>query len=258
MGQSYKTLLLETDQAGVGILTINRPDKLNALNEQVLSELEQVFAEIAEDDSVRGVIITGAGEKAFVAGADIKELSELDQPGGEEVSGRGQSIFQKIEDLNKPVIAAVNGFALGGGAELAMACHMRFASKNAVLGLPEVTLGLIPGYGGTQRLPQIVGRAKATELILTGNHIKAEEALRLGLLNGVGDSALELAKEVMTTILKRGPVAVTKALQAIRVSGTSSGFKKEANLFGDLCATDDFKEGTAAFLEKRKPDFSGK
>ena len=259
MNPIFETLLLEVDEAGIALLTINRPDKLNALNKQVFDELDEAVQLIQKSSDVKAVIITGSGEKAFVAGADIKELSVLDESGAREVSLRGQQVFQSIEDLNIPVVAVVNGFALGGGAELAMACHMRIATQNAMMGLPEVSLGLIPGYGGTQRLTAIVGKAKATELILTGNFVKADEALRLGLVNAVAEeSGLEDAMALIGKILKQGPLAVGTALQAIRVAGDSDGFEKEANLFGDLFATDDFKEGTGAFLEKRKPSFSGK
>lgn len=259
MNPTFETLLLEIDEAGIALLTINRPDKLNALNKQVFDDLDACIAHIESNDAVKAVIITGAGEKAFVAGADIKELNVLDAEAARQVSIRGQKVFQRIEDLNIPAIAVVNGFALGGGAELALACHMRIASSNAMMGLPEVSLALIPGYGGTQRLTMIVGKAKATELILTGNFVKADEALRLGLVNSVSEeSALEDAKSLVGKILKQGPLAIGAALKAIRIAGSPDGFEKEADLFADLFSTDDFKEGTGAFLEKRKPDFSGK
>ncbi|MEX0722595.1 MAG: enoyl-CoA hydratase-related protein [Gracilimonas sp.] len=259
MDQSYETLLLEVDESGICTLTINRPDKLNALNNQVLEELDAAVDAIKENYKVRAVVITGAGEKAFVAGADIKELSSLDPVTGEKVSKKGQDIFQKIEDLTIPVIAAVNGYALGGGCELAMACHLRIASKNAALGLPEVSLGLIPGYGGTQRLTQLVGRAKALEYIMTGRQVKAEEAFEAGLLNQVTEhSAVDEAKLMFSKIMKQGPVAIKNALLAVKEAGSNNGYESEARLFGELCGTADFKEGTSAFLEKRKPNFSGK
>ncbi|MEX2476838.1 MAG: enoyl-CoA hydratase-related protein [Gracilimonas sp.] len=259
MDQSYETLLLEVDESGICTLTINRPDKLNALNNQVLEELDAAVDAIKENYKVRAVVITGAGEKAFVAGADIKELSSLDPVTGEKVSKKGQNIFRKIEDLTIPVIAAVNGYALGGGCELAMACHLRIASTNAALGLPEVSLGLIPGYGGTQRLTQLVGRAKALEYIMTGRQVKAEEAFEVGLVNQVTEhSAVDEAKSMLSKIMKQGPVAIKNALLAVKQAGSNNGYESEARLFGELCGTADFKEGTGAFLEKRKPNFSGK
>lgn len=259
MNQSFETLLLETDDSGICVLTINRPDKLNALNQQVLDELDKAITSIKTDSSIKGLIITGSGDKAFVAGADIKELSSLNPETGEKISAKGQAIFQQIEDLTIPVIAAVNGYALGGGCELAMACHIRIASQNAVMGLPEVSLGLIPGYGGTQRLTQLVGKAKALELIMTGRFAKAEEALEIRLVNKIADnSVLEEAESMLQSILKQGPVAIKNAIIAINNSGSENGFESEAKLFGDLCGTADFKEGTEAFLEKRKPEFSGK
>ncbi|MTI88301.1 MAG: enoyl-CoA hydratase [Balneolaceae bacterium] len=259
MNQSYDTLLAKVDEAGICTLTINRPDKLNALNQKVLNDLQNAVQDIAEHEEVDGLIITGTGDKAFVAGADIKELSELDTETGREVSEKGQSIFQHIEELDIPVIAAVNGYALGGGCELAMACHIRIASKNAVMGLPEVSLGLIPGYGGTQRLTALVGRAKALELIMTGRFVKADEALQAGLVNKIAeDSVMDEAYEMMSSILKQGPLAIRNAIRAVEAAGSKNGYNEEASLFGDLCGSDDFKEGTTAFLEKRKPDFSGK
>lgn len=259
MSQSYETLLLEVDENGICTLTINRPDKMNALNNQVLQDLDKAVDSIKADKSVKALVITGAGEKAFVAGADIKELSETKKENGAEFARRGQIIFQKIEDLTIPVIAAVNGYALGGGCELAMACHIRIASQNAVMGLPEVSLGVIPGYGGTQRLSALIGKAKALELILTGRFVKAKEAERLGLVNKIAEeSALDETQFMILTILKQGPVAVQKAIQAVKNAGSDNGYIQEAELFGELCGTSDFKEGTAAFLEKRKPAFSGK
>jgi enoyl-CoA hydratase len=259
MDQSYETLLLEVDDNGIATLTINRPDKLNALNKLVLDELDQAVDAVKENYKIRALVITGAGEKAFVAGADIKELSALDPTSGEKLSKRGQEIFQKVEDLTIPVVAAVNGYALGGGCELAMACHIRIASEKAVLGLPEVSLGLIPGYGGTQRLTKIVGKAKALEFIMTGKQVQAEEARSAGLVNQVTEhSALDEAKSLLNKILKQGPIAIKNAILAVNEAGSEEDFNTEANLFGELCGTTDFKEGTSAFLEKRKPNFSGK
>lgn len=254
-----ETVLLETDDNGISILTINRPDKLNALNKQVLDDLGDALNFIEKADHIRLTIITGAGEKAFVAGADIKELSALDKQSGEKTSSVGQNLFNRIEQFSKPVIALINGYALGGGAELAMACHIRTGTKNAVFALPEVSLGLIPGYGGTQRLPQLVGKGKAMEMILTGKKIKAEEAHTFGLLNAIYDpeNALEKTKEIASQILKNSPLAIAAAISAINAGFKSNGLAKEATLFGRLCETEDFKEGTSAFLEKRKANFTG-
>lgn len=259
MSKTYQTLILEIDELGICLLTINRPDKMNALNNLVFEELDVAISHIKNNSNLKGLIITGAGEKAFVAGADIKELNTLKDKDAVKLSLRGQRVFQDIENLTIPVIAAVNGFALGGGCELAMACHIRIASENALLGLPEVSLGLIPGYGGTQRLPKLVGTAKALELTLTGRFVNATEAKELGLVNEVAEeTALESAKKMMKTILKHGPLALKNAILAIKESGDKAGYENEANLFGDLYNTADFKEGTSAFLEKRKPAFSGK
>jgi enoyl-CoA hydratase len=255
---SFKTLEYNIDDHDVATVTINRPDKLNALNEEVLDELAEVFKQLSVDPNVKGVILTGAGDKAFVAGADIKELQNLDEQLGRMSSQKGQQIFQSVEDMRKPVIAAVNGYALGGGAELAMACHLRIASPKAVFGLPEVGLGLIPGYGGTQRLPHIVGRGRALEMILTGKKIKADEALKIGLVSAVDENPSDKARELLITILGNGPLAVQNAIKAVYQSDNKQGFQVEADLFGSLCATEDAKEGTAAFLEKREADFKGK
>ena len=256
----FETLLLEVDSDRIATLTINRPDKLNALNAQVLDELKKVFDEINEDDRIGAVIVTGAGDKAFVAGADIKELNKLNSAEGEKLAAKGQAIFSQIENCSKPVIAIVNGYALGGGAELAMACHLRIATENAVFGLPEVSLGLIPGYGGTQRLPHLVGKSKAMELILTGRQIKAHEAEEEGLVNDVvpSEESHEAAKKIAGKMLKNGPVALSKAIAAVNAAYRNKGFSKEAELFGELCDTEDFKEGTTAFLEKRKAEFKGR
>ncbi len=259
MDQSYNTLLVETDEQGIAVVTVDRPDKLNALNDELLNELAEVFKQITIDESIKGCILTGSGEKAFVAGADIKELRGLNEHHGRMKSQKGQQIFQSIEDTRKPIIALIDGYALGGGAELAMACHLRIATRKAVFGLPEIGLGLIPGYGGTQRLPRIVGQAKALELILTGKRLSAEQAKQLGLVNTVvpEQSGMEEAQTLMKEILKNGPLAIKEAMRAVYHSGEKSGYQIEAELFGKLCNTDDAKEGTSAFLEKRKPEFKG-
>ncbi len=258
MSQNYHTLLYEVDEDNIATVTVNRPDKLNALNDEVLNELSEVVKEIENDENARAVIITGAGEKAFVAGADIKEINALDEQSGREFSKKGQQVFQAIEDLRKPVIAAVNGYALGGGCELGMACHIRIAGGDAKFGLPEVGLGLIPGYGGTQRLTHLTGRANALEMILSGKQIDAKKALKIGLVNRVNPNPLLEANNMLKTILGKGPVAIQKAIEAIYNVGTEQGFNKEAKLFGELCGTGDANEGTSAFLEKRKPEFKGK
>jgi enoyl-CoA hydratase len=259
MSTTYETLILETDESGICTLTINRPDQLNALNDTVFVELSSALDEIEGSDEVKGLIITGSGEKAFVAGADIKEFANFSPERATELSTRGQKVFQRIEDLTIPVIAAVNGYALGGGCELAMACHIRIASPNALMGLPEVSLGLIPGYGGTQRLPELVGKAKALELVMSGRFAKADEALQIGLVNSIAEeSVLDESKKMMSAMLKQGPLAIKNAILAMKEAGQESGYESEAKLFGELFGTADFKEGTTAFLEKRKPDFSGK
>lgn len=258
MSDTYQTITLSVDNTGIANLEINRPKKLNALNDQVLDEINEALDELEKNNDMKALLLTGAGEKAFVAGADISELAELDGAGGKAASEKGQLTFDRIEKLNIPVIAAVDGYALGGGAELAMSAHIRIASPKAVIGLPEVSLGLIPGYGGTQRLSALVGKAKAFEMILSGQPVKADDALSIGLVNKVTDDAADAARSMFSAILKNGPVAVSRAIQAIRAAGTPEGFEVEASLFGNLCETDDFKEGTSAFIEKRKPNFSGK
>lgn len=252
--------LKTTLEEGILTITVNRPDKLNALNRHVFAELDKAMDWVYSDSNIKGVIITGEGSKAFVAGADISEFTELTNESAKEMSANGQRIFFKIEDCKKPVIAAVNGFALGGGCELAMACHFRLASDNAKFGQPEVNLGLIPGYGGTQRLSLLVGKSKAMELTMTGAMISAEEAKSLGLVNYVttSDELMKKTKEILSLILTKSPVAVGHAIEAInRFDHTRGGFEKEVELFESSFASDDCKEGTAAFLEKRKPSFKG-
>lgn len=242
-------------------ITINRPEKLNALNKDVFNDLDQAMDEVYSNSDIKAVIITGSGSKAFVAGADIAEFTQLNDTSAKEMSAKGQRIFFKIEDCKKPVIAAVNGFALGGGCELAMACHFRLASENAKFGQPEVNLGLIPGYGGTQRLSLLIGKSKAMELVMTGEMISANDALHLGLVNYVTspEELLPKTKQILATILIKSPVAVGYAIEAVnRFDHTRAGFDHEVELFKASFASDDCKEGTAAFLEKRKPNFNAK
>lgn len=259
---AFDTLLLDKGDDGVAVVTINRPDKLNALNSSVLDDLETCFSELEKDETVRGVLLTGAGEKSFVAGADIAQFRDLDPPGAVSFARRGQGVFDRIERFPKPVVAVINGFALGGGCELALACHLRVASSTARLGQPEVGLGLIPGYGGTQRLPRIVGRGIATEMILTGGHVDAERARAVGLVNRVFEpgTLLAEAREFLGTIIRQAPVAVALSLEAIRDSDLpqSEGMAHEAALFGQAFATEDVREGVEAFLERRKPSFKGR
>ena len=256
----YKTLITNLEN-GIFTITINRPDKMNALNKDVMSDVNAAMDEVYKNAEIKSVIITGSGEKAFVAGADISEFSGLSQQEGMTLAKRGQDIFFKIENCQKPVIAAVNGFALGGGCELAMACHMRIASENAKFGQPEVNLGLIPGYGGTQRLPMLIGKGKAMEFLLTGNMIDAANALQLGLVNYVvpQDQLLHKANEILTIINSKAPVAIAKCINAANHAGTGiKGYEQEIFGFSECFITEDVKEGTAAFLEKRKPNFKGR
>ena len=256
----YNTLLTNLEN-NIFTITINRPDKMNALNQEVMNELNTVMDEVYNNSEIKSVIITGAGNKAFVAGADISEFSDLSQQQGMALAKKGQDIFFKIENSPKPVIAAVNGFALGGGCELAMACHMRIASGNAKFGQPEVNLGLIPGYGGTQRLTMLIGKGKAMEFLLTGNMIDAANALQSGLVNYVvpQDQLLQKAKEILTTINAKAPIAVAKCINAANHAFTGiKGYEQEIFGFSECFITEDVKEGTAAFLEKRKPNFKGK
>ena len=259
---AYENLLYET-RDGLAFLTINRPKVLNALNRQTMEELNDAVGAAIADESVRVAILTGAGEKAFVAGADINELAGQTPVSGRDYGLFGQSVLSRIENAPKPFIAAVNGFALGGGCELAMACHIRIASEKAKLGQPEVKLGLIPGYGGTQRLARLVGEGRAMQLNLTGDQISAEEALRIGLVNEVvppGD-LLQEAEAIAQRIAANAPLAVRFAMEAIHhgLQGTlDEGLFLEATLFSLCATTEDMKEGTRAFLEKRKPQFKGK
>jgi enoyl-CoA hydratase len=248
---------------GVLIVTIDRPKVLNALNAQTVAEIESVFDAARDDDVVKAVIVTGGGEKAFVAGADIAELALMNPISGKETSSRGQEVLSKIERFPKPVIAAINGFALGGGCELALACHIRIASEKAQIGLPEVTLGIIPGYGGTQRLARLVGKGKALEIICTADRVTAAEAEKIGLVNRVvpADQLMTVAEEMARKIASRGLVAVRFAIEAV-MNGSDMPFEEgqflESTLFGLLCATEDMKEGMTAFLEKRAANFKGK
>ncbi len=247
---------------GVALLTVNRPQKLNAMNYETMAELDRAFSHFEGDDAVRAVIVTGEGDKAFIAGADIKELARETATTGHRTALRGQSIFRRIETLGKPVIAAINGFCLGGGLELALSCHVRVAAEGAKLGLPEVTLGAIPGYGGTQRLSRLVGRGLASEMILTGDPIDAAEALRIGLVNRVVPMAslLETADTIARRMVRNAPLALRHALLAIDQgleADLEKGLLLEATLFGILCGTEDLKEGMTAFLEKRKAAFRG-
>ena len=248
---------------GLLIVTIDRPKVLNALNAETVEEIYETFARARDDESVKAVIVTGAGEKAFVAGADITELAKETPNSGKTTSERGQLVLSFIERFPKPVIAAVNGFALGGGCELALACHIRIASEKAQIGLPEVTLGIIPGYGGTQRMARLLGKGKALELICTGDRIPAAEAERIGLVNKVvpPDQLMTAAEEMARKIMSRGPLAIRAAIEAV-VRGSEMPFEEgqflEATLFGLLCASEDTKEGLSAFLEKRQANFKGR
>ncbi|MEN8186809.1 MAG: enoyl-CoA hydratase-related protein [Bacteroidota bacterium] len=256
---SYQNIILDKE-AKIAYITINRPKKLNALNKETIAELHNAFAEADSDESIRVIILTGSGEKAFVAGADISEFADFDISQGAELARKGQeSLFDFVENLSTPVIAAVNGFALGGGLELAMASHFRVASDNAKMGLPEVSLGVIPGYGGTQRLPQLVGKGKAMEMIMTAGMIGAEEAKNLGLVNHVTsiDELIPLCEKIAGKIARNSGTAVSAAINAINANFKHgiNGFNTEIEYFGNCFGTEDFEEGTSAFLEKRKPDF---
>lgn len=255
----YKTLLTSLEN-GIFIVTINRPDKMNALNKDVMKDLDIVMNEIDNNPEIKAVILIGAGQKAFVAGADISEFVGLNDDEGKALAKKGQGIFFRIENCIKPIIAAVNGFALGGGCELAMACHFRVASDNAKFGQPEVNLGLIPGYGGTQRLVQLIGKGRALELLMTGNMIDASIALEYGLVNHVvpQDDLLPKAKMILEQIIAKAPLAISKCItSANAVFSNENGYEVELKSFSECFSTNDMKEGTSAFLEKRKPQFKG-
>lgn len=259
---SFEFLSFEPDADGLVLITINRPAKRNALNQSVISELGEAFRTAREDAAVRAVILTGAGEKAFVAGADIGELASLDAVEAERASRRGQQVFRSLETLRKPSIAAINGYALGGGLELAMCCSIRIASANALLGQPEVSLGIVPGYGATQRLPRLVGRGRALELLLSGESISAAEAWRIGLVNALAaqENLIDTAKQWARKVLANGPLAVGLTMEAVDAGldgGLDAGLRFEAMAFGLTAASADRREGTSAFLEKRKAVFTG-
>jgi enoyl-CoA hydratase len=259
---TFSNILFEKKNR-IAYVTVNRPKVLNALNMATMDELRAAFHEIKNDAEIRVVILTGAGEKAFIAGADIAELAQHDAVRGKEYTHRGQNVLNLIENLGKPVIACINGFALGGGCEIAMACTMRLASENAKLGQPEVKLGIIPGYGGTQRLPRLVGKGIAMQLVLSGEMINAQEAHRIGLVNEVVAAAelIPRAEAVAAKIIANAPLAVQYAMEAVNKGVEMTlpeGLYLEATLFGVSCATEDKKEGTSAFLEKRQPQFKGK
>ena len=254
--------ILVTAENGIGQITINRPSKLNALNVATIQELHDAFESLDDNSEIKVIIITGEGEKAFVAGADISEFANFSIEEGAQLSAQGQELlFDFVENLKTPVLAAVNGFALGGGLELAMACHFRIASENAKMGLPEVSLGVIPGYGGTQRLPQLIGKGRAMEMIMTAGMISAEEAYRVGLVNHVVPQAelLDFTKSIATKIMRNSPFAIGRAIKAINANFKEgiNGYETEIRNFGKCFGTEDFKEGTTAFLEKRKPNFKG-
>lgn len=254
---NYQFLII-SEENFITKITINKPESLNALNKQIIEELSQAFSEQEKNENCRVIILTGEGQKSFVAGADIKEFSDFGSSNAENLARNGQEkLFNKIENLKKPVIAAVNGFALGGGLELAMSCHIRYASENAKLGLPEVTLGLIPGYGGTQRLPKLVGKGMANEMIFSAKMISAEKAKEIGLVNEVFSTEilLEECYKLAKTIARNSPLAIEKAIKAVNLFDTEMGFETEIKSFGELFDLDDKKEGVAAFLEKRKPNF---
>ena len=254
-------LLKSLDANGILIVTFSRTEALNALNRETLHELAQTLDDIYTDDKIRGIIFTGDGEKSFIAGADIRELSAMSREDALALSEYGQGLFTRIERCPKPIVAAINGFALGGGCELAMACHIRIAVEHARLGQPEVNLGIIPGYGGTQRLTRLAGPGRAMELILTGDLIDGAVAFRIGVVNHIvpdREALMALAREILEKILSKAPVAVAKAIDSVNAAMEGSrGYEVEARNFADCATTDDFREGTSAFLEKRKPNFKG-
>jgi len=258
---NYNNLIVTYDSS-FATVTINRPDKLNALNRETIKELHEVFAELDSKKEIKVIVLTGSGEKAFVAGADISEFADFSIEEGEKLAANGQEIlFDFVENLSTPVIAAINGFALGGGLELAMACHFRFASHNARMGLPEVSLGVIPGYGGTQRLPQLIGKGRAMELIMTAGMIDVDRALDYGLVNNVvsQEELLPYCRKIAEKIAKNSSVAISHAIKAVNAGFKTNvnGYASEIEAFGNCFGTSDFKEGTSAFLQKRKADFPG-
>jgi len=260
---SYSNIRFDTDDNGIALVTVNRPEKLNALNRATMEELADAFTRARDDAAIRALIVTGAGEKAFVAGADIKELAVLSPVEARALALRGQAIFRVIETLPKPTVAAVNGFALGGGLELAMSCAIRVASPNAKFGQPEVKLGMVPGYGGTQRLPRLVGRGRAIDMLITGEPIDAAEAYRIGLVNYVAplEELLPFCRAWAQKVMANGPAAIALALEAVDVGldcGIEEGLRLEATAFGLTAGTEDRGEGTRAFLEKRKAAFAGR
>ncbi|MEG0187651.1 enoyl-CoA hydratase/isomerase family protein [Algoriella sp.] len=257
MEYKYDNLLIEVENR-IALVTLNRPQALNALNKNLLDDISNFLTDANADSEIRVIILTGSGDKSFVAGADIKEFSDFNGAQGQELAANGQeNVFDKIENFPKPIIAAVNGFALGGGLELAMAAHFRIASTNAKLGLPEVTLGLIPGYGGTQRLPKLIGKGRAMQAIMTADMFSAERAYEIGLVNEVVEQSelINRAKEIASKILKNSSIAIKHAIKAINASDKANGFETEIESFGSLFDESDFKEGTVAFVEKRKPNF---
>jgi enoyl-CoA hydratase len=257
---SFKNIKTELNQ-GVLTASITRPNSLNALNIETINELKALITEVYDNADIKALILTGDGEKAFVAGADITEIADLDETNARKLSENGQEIFSMFENCSKPVIAAVNGFALGGGCELAMACHIRIATENAKFGQPEVNLGIIPGYGGTQRLTQLVGKGKAFELMMTADMISAGEARQLGLVNHVvnnREELMELSNKIISKILGKAPLAIGMVVHCINAYySVEDGYQTEANHFARCTKTEDFKEGTSAFIEKRKPEFKG-
>jgi enoyl-CoA hydratase len=260
---AYSFIVFDIGDDGIALLTVNRPQKLNALNAGIIAELDDALGRVESDGAIRGLMVTGAGEKAFVAGADIGELAALSPIQAQSTSAKGQKVFRRLESLAKPSLAAINGFALGGGMELAMSCTLRVASETARMGQPEVRLGVVAGYGGTQRLPKLVGRGKAMELLLTGDPIDAREAHRIGLVNHVvpAGELMAFSRTLLGRILANAPVAVSLSMQAVDVglnTGMEQGLRFESAAFGVAVSTDDSREGLGAFLAKRGPLFAGK